>query len=327
MIAQLLMDTPRVREYLDSVADGFYKNPGEIIASIGGVAALLFVLLFLALWWRKKEEQRRKEREDTAFDAISERLKLTLSEIELLKRLAQFSPGGKFSLPGLVKNQQNFNIAVKRALRRKIAGDSEIAVLRFRLGHNKSNTRGILSSTASLVPGTAVEVISRDGSRVYASILEVTPVKFSVKILSDAAIDGKVELRFARPTGVYSCSQQVVRYNNRIADFRHTEAIARIQKRGSLRKRLSMSVSISMGDRDYSGKIIDLSEGGARIHCPGAELREKQWIELTLFRKTPDPVSVSARVVRVEGENDLIGIEFHSINSRIRERIRNMVFH
>ena len=54
MIIAGIYDTPRVRVYLESIAEGFYKNPVEIIASIAGVAALLGVLLFLGLYMDKR---------------------------------------------------------------------------------------------------------------------------------------------------------------------------------------------------------------------------------------------------------------------------------
>jgi hypothetical protein len=327
MIAGILMDTPRVSEYLDSVADGFHKNPGEIIASIGGVAALIFVLLFLAFWWRRKEEQKRLAKAESTFSVMSDRLNLTFSEIELLKRLLTFGPGGKYGLPALVKSQQQFNIAAKRALKRGSVGESEIAALRFRLGHITSNTRGILNSTAALKPGTAVELIIRDKVREYGSVVEVTSGKFTVKTMSDSPVSGIVELRFARPTGIYSCSQRVVRYYKGIAEFRHTERLKRIQKRRSLRNKVVMLALIVSNENTFQGELIDLSEGGARIKCSGTEFRKDQSIEITLFENSSDPVAVPARVVRVDHETNTIGAEFQFMNDKVRERIINNVFH
>ncbi len=270
----IILKKSHVRSYLDSIAEGFAKTPLELALSLAAIGFFILILVIALAWWNRKEKKRKDARTEKAFDALSQKAKLTLSEKNLLRTMAQYTQDGKKSVTRMMTSIHLFNTGAANVMKRGIVSERTIAALRFRLGHHLNKKRGVLRSTVEIPPGSYITVETAKNGILTGEIKENGPARFSIAFTEQPRLGGNIVLSIPRKTGLYRCKVHVLGGKNGVYDIQHTENIQRIQKRSSLRRKLKLSVIITyppdnagVGEDTLRirGRITELSETSALI--------------------------------------------------------------
>ena len=332
----IILEKSRVRSYLDSIAAGFAKNPLEVVLSLTAIGLFILSMVLVLVWWNRKEKIWRDARTEKAFEALSQKAKLTLSEKELVRTMAQYGPNGKKSVNQVMTNIHLFNTTAGNVIKRGIVSERTIAALRFRLGHHMNEKRGVLRSTVELTPGSFITAKTGKNEILAGEIKENGPARFSIAFPEQTSLSGYLVLSIPRKTGLYRCKVYVLGGKNGTYDVQHTENIQRIQKRSALRRKLKLIVRITYqpdnggaieDTLEIRGRITELSETGALISSTALLPEKDTKIHLSFLKDQNDSVEVEAVVVRWLEDINTIAVRFIDIPAKVQERIMKKVFH
>ncbi len=328
----IILDGDKLRDFWDSVAQGFQKSPLEAVISIVIIALLIAVPVVLLLLRQRKQKKRRVRRAREVFELFAASHKLSERDREVLLEMCRHTAKGELELANLVTKPASFNAAVKRLMDAGFSGsigirDVDLAALRIKLGLVQSGSRGILHSTAELRPG--MQVALESGRKQIAQVLEVKPEGFQLQTTEKLTPGSSVELRVRRASGLYSLKTSVIGKSGNGYMLRHTENIKRVQKRRYFRKVSRLPVLIATDDQSlgtFKTRLVDLSAGGARMRNPGVALGPGDAIHLSIIQEGAEPIKLNSRVTRVSPDRALLSVSFESLKDSTRDLLMRMVF-
>jgi hypothetical protein len=115
--------------------------------------------------------------------------------------------------------------------------------------------------------------------------------------------------------------------DRRIMTIVNRDAPPTDERRASLRVPVDMSVRLHIGERAIDGRLVDLGEGGVRVHVPAVEAADLLEVELPETPQHPS-VRATARISwRRDGEGRVdVGLQFVAQPAGHRRRMRHLVF-
>jgi hypothetical protein len=333
-------DPRKVSEFLDSIARGFVTSPLQYV--LFGAIILLVVAGLLVAYRVQRGRARRQEGrlELERFERLAGKLGLGGPEREALDRLA----GGQLARKlRLLTSPAAFNHAAAR-LEAALPGapaESSLAELRLKLGFQARNPERAPSASSELPEGLPVLLLWSFAGARYRLAAEVGAQEAEALVLvcpPDAAmpaLGSPVTVVFQNRAGVFSFRTRVRAAAagglrpaaGGVLRLDQVEKLQRTQRRRYYRRRLRLPVQVQLreGEPPLASQLLDLGGDGASLVNPRRSLAAGDLAELA-FRVGNESFRLTAEVLRVSRDGQLLHIRFHGLHDADRDRLLGTLF-
>ena len=321
---------------ISDFVSGFTSSPLEVSVVLALMIIGVIALIVTARIKSRKERRRVEQHGERAFQDLVQQYDLSESEVLQLRTLAQEleHPHKRYLL---LRNQALFDRAAILAQETGAIDASAISALRVRLGYAGSRAGVRPAATTELPEGDAVILRpeSADGSSPtwQGTVVRQTREALAVSLeKTPAGLDqgAAVLLFYFDHSGVYRTATRVVGESGDLVYLAHTEGFARLQRRQFDRADVQLPVTIrSVGQEEREpqrGVLLDVGGGGARVRCPGANLRTGSEIDLSLHPDTESTLSVSGTVIRISSGGAVFHVSFNDVKQSKQDRLYKLIF-
>lgn len=333
----IILDQQKLSDFFEGVSSGFQRRPLEALIVI--LLVLLFVGFLLAAYLiqRRKSRRLRARQARERYEQLAQKLGLTAQEQRLVERLAAYLKDSNFKHQ-LLQNPSTFNYCAGRLSESGEFPASDLAELRLKLGFRIQNPERIPAATSELPIGMPVlivhqgrEGVRRAGAAVHAQ--EPGSLVLSVAAGSDASLPpaGKpVTVYFQTRSGLFSFASEVRSFHEGLLHLSHAEKIRRTQRRRYYRKKVNLRVEVrrtGAGTEEpaLASQLLDLGGEGASLRNPQKRFTAGNELELR-FRLGGEPFVLSAEVLRVSRDAQVLHLRFVSLRESVRDRIIGSLF-
>jgi TM2 domain-containing membrane protein YozV len=330
----------RVDEFVRNVAGGFQPpSPLELAAQLLGLIGviLVFVLLYRQLHLRNR--RRREQYSANRFIELAQGLRLSHSDRDLVRRLAEYLDYPREELHTLLRDRTIFEKAAARLVATEWNEADDLArpltALAVRLGWKERDSGHIVRSTGDLPPGT--ELYDSEGRPLF-QILEVHPAHLDALILQDLPAHWRkrreLELNFRRREGFYTMRTTIIATESaaglagtRAVLSHHPGRVVRRQNRAYFRRDIRLPARLD----SQPAHTLNLSGGGVLLElagppAAGLEHQPGDRVNVRIDLKPRDFIRCAARVIAVRADGRILHLQFVDLQEAGRERLIHMLF-
>jgi len=322
--------TPGVQRFFEQVADAYRTSPLEVLAVVVVLLALIGGLVAYASVWSRRERRQKIQLARELYDQKSRELKLTPSQHDLIKRMAQYlkDPVNAYQL---LTDEVAFNAAAVHIRENDEATPQSIASLRVALGFPTDRPDRAPHSSTQVPAGVTVLVArNRYKKPVKAKVLDPDPHSFMIRLLEEGSrvpAGAAVDIYFQNSAGVFTFRTTCLGEDGRIIKLSHSEDIKKYQKRKYYRRKVDLPVYVYPFDSDKPilSRFRDIGGGGASLLNTDRHFKEGDELELR-FKPDDEEIRLTGTVMRLSEGGGVIHVNYEHIREGLRDRIYSAIF-
>ena len=321
----------RINWLLKEISKGFKISPLNIAIFF----SILIIVILIFIYLSKKADLQLKKKLTSIlnkkFRKSIKKLNLAPKEIDLLKILSNYtdSVSNKYLL---LEDEHIFQSAARKLLEKEPERAEGISSLRVKLGYKKHSLDSIPHSTAQIIDGTTIKIISKNKkSLAIGKIEKITPdyLQISIKNKTNPIKKGKVYIaQFQYHSGIFYFNTYCIDTKNHQVFLTHSEKIKRIQRRNYYRKNIHIPVYISSktDNRSYYSYTTNLGGGGASIKGSTDFFNKGEIVNIHIDISNKGKIALEGKIIDILKTKNILRISFTEINNSDRDKIIKYIF-